>query len=114
MAEGVEQSTSSPAKPTRWRRFGYRNTAYFVFLALLIPFGIALEASGPGGPDRGGGVGAAVMLGGIGSLLFFLINAVLLMIALTKRRPARIPLIACALPIAIVVFMLLLEELTVA
>jgi len=42
--------------------------AYLVFLALLIPLGIALEASGPGGPDGGGGVGAAVMLGGIGSL----------------------------------------------
>jgi hypothetical protein len=114
MTEEVEPSTPSPAKPTQWRRFGYRNTAYLVFLALLIPLGIALEASGPGGPDRGGGVGAAVMLGGIGSLLFFLANAVLLLIALIKHRSARIPLIACALPIAIVVFMLVLEALTVS
>ena len=114
MVEEAKPSTPSPAKPKRWRRFGYRNIAYLAFLVLLIPFGIALEASGPAGPDRGGGVGAAVMMGGIGTLLFFIANAVLLLIALIKRRPARIPLIACALPVAIVVFMLLLEELTVS
>ena len=43
-----------------------------------------------------------------------MLNAVLLLIALIKRRPARIPLIACALPVAIVVLMFLLEELTVS
>jgi len=54
------------------------------------------------------------MLGGIGTALFFLVNLVLLIVALVKNRPAGKPAIACALPIAIVLGMLLLEELTVS
>ena len=97
-----------------WRRFGRRNIAYIAFVILLVPFGMALEASGPGGPDRGGGVAAALMLGGIGTAVFFVVNAILLIVALVKNRPAAKPAIACALPIAIVLGMLLLEEITVS
>jgi hypothetical protein len=51
------------------------------------PFGIALEASGPGGPDRRR-VGAALMLWVIVSLAFFAVNAALLVFALVKGQPA--------------------------
>ncbi len=61
MSESIGQAG---VKESWWRRFGLRNWGYLAFVALLVPFGIALEASGPGGPDRGGGVAAAVMLGG--------------------------------------------------
>ena len=113
MSETIGQA-SGTVPTSWWRRFGGRNWAYLAFVALLVPFGIALEASGPGGPDRGGGVAAALMLGGIGTALFFAINAVLLIIALVKNQPAAKPAIACALPIAIVLGMLLLEALTVS
>jgi hypothetical protein len=113
MSDTIGQA-SGTAPTSWWRRFGRRNWAYLAFVALLVPFGIALEASGPGGPDRGGGVAAALMLGGIGTALFFVINAVLLIIALLKNQPAAKPAIACALPIAIVFGMFLLEEFTVS
>jgi len=94
-------------------RFGYRNIAYLGFVALLIPLGIALEASGPRGPDRGGGIAVALLLWGIVSGLFFITNAVLAIVALARGRPAGTALIGCALPIAIVLGTLLLEEVTV-
>lgn len=114
MSESIGQALPPPA-PDNWRRrFGWRNWAYLAFVILLVPFGIALEASGPGGPDRGGGVAAAVMIGAIGTALFFLVNLVLLIVALVKNRPAGKPAIACALPVAIILGMFLLEELTVS
>lgn len=109
----MDQVTESPiAAPVaaRWlRAFGYRNVAYLAFIALLVPLGMALEASGPHGPDSGGGVMAAVMLWGAVSVGFILVNLILLVAALTKGRPAGAPLIACALPPAIVVVALMLE-----
>jgi hypothetical protein len=109
----MDQVTESPiAAPAaaRWlRAFGYRNVAYLAFIALLVPLGMALEASGPHGPDSGGGVMAAVMLWGAVSVGFILVNLILLVAALTKGRPAGAPLIACALPPAIVVVALMLE-----
>jgi hypothetical protein len=75
---------------------------------------MALEASGPHGPDRGGGIMAALMLWVIGSIAFFVVNAVLLVIALAKGRPAGKPLIACALPVAVIVGTMMLEGVTTA
>ena len=54
------------------------------------------------------------MIGGIGTALFFLANLMLLIVALIKNRPAGKPAIACALPVAIILGMFLLEELTVS
>ena len=98
-------------RPQWWRRFGRRNLGYIAFVVLLIPFGIALEASGPGGPDRGGGVMAALMLWGVESLAFFAVNTVLLVVALIKGWPPGKPLIACAMPIAVLVGSLMLTGL---
>jgi len=108
----MTEDSAPPTVPPRTglRRFGYRNIAYLVFVAILIPAGIALEASGPRGPDSGGGIMAAVALWALGSLTFFVVNAVLAVSALAKGRPAGVPVLACALPLAIVVAMLALEE----
>src|SRR5207249_3029547 len=89
-----------PRAESRASRFGYGNIAYLVFVALLIPLGIAMEASGPRGPDRGGGIAVALLLWGIVSGLFFVINAGLAIVALARGRPAGKALIGCALPIA--------------
>ena len=112
MSEIIGQAAA--VKESWWRRFGLRNWGYLAFVALLVPFGMALEASGPGGPDRGGGLAAALMLGGIGTALFFVINLILLIVALVKNRPAGKPAIACGLPIAILLGMMLLERFTVS
>jgi len=107
MSEEANPTPEAPAKPGRLARFGWRNVAYLGFVVLLIPFGIALEASGPGGPDRGGGVAAAVMLWAIVSVLFFLVNAVLAIVAFAKGKPFDHALLACALPFGLVLLVML-------
>ena len=52
-----------------------RNVAYVVFVSLLVPFGMLMEAAGPQGPDSGGGIMAAITLWGVVSLIFFIANA---------------------------------------
>jgi len=110
MTEEPEAVQSIQSPGLWWKRVGRRNIGYVAFVVLLIPFGIALEVSGPGGPDRGGGIMSALMLWGIGSLGFFVVNVVLLFLALARGQPAAKPLIACALPVGIVVGSLLLES----
>ena len=88
---------------------GRRNIAYVVFVSLLVPFGMLLEASGPKGPDSGGGIMAAMILWSMVSLIFFIANAGLLISSLARGRSAMKPLIACALPILCIVLPLVLE-----
>ncbi len=88
---------------------GRRNIAYVVFVFLLVPFGMLLEASGPKGPDSGGGIMAAIILRGVVSLIFFIANAGLLISSVARGRSAMKPLIARALPIVCVVLPLVLE-----
>jgi hypothetical protein len=88
---------------------GRRNIAYVVFVSLLVPFGMLLEASGPKGPDSGGGIMAAMILWSVVSLIFFIANAGLLISSLARGRSAMKPLIACALPILCIVLPLVLE-----
>jgi hypothetical protein len=113
MDDPLPTSQSASARPAWWRRFGRRNLAYVAFVVLLIPFGMVLEATGPTGPDRGGGVMAALMLWGSGSLVFFVVNVILLVVALTIGRPAAKPAIACALPFAIIIGVLLSQSIMV-
>jgi hypothetical protein len=82
---------------------GRRNIAYVVFVSLLGPFGIVMEATGPQGPDSGGGIMAAIMLWSVVSLIFFIANAGLAISSLARGRSATKPLIACALPIVCIV-----------
>ena len=88
---------------------GRRNIAYVVFVSLLVPFGMLMEAGGPKGPDSGGGIMAAIIVWGVVSLIFFIVNAGLAIGCIVRRRSATKPLIACALPIVCVVVPLVLE-----
>jgi hypothetical protein len=114
MSDPLQAARSTQARPAWWRRFGRRNLAYIAFVALLVPLGMVLEATGPAGPDRGGGVWTALLLWVIGSIAFFVVNAMLMMIALAKGRPAGKPAIACALPVAVIVGTMILEGVTTA
>jgi hypothetical protein len=88
---------------------GRRNVAYVLFVSLLVPFGMAIEAAGPKGPDSGGGIMAAIMLWSVVSLIFFIANAGLAIGSIARGRSATKPLIACALPIVCIVLPLVLE-----
>ena len=88
---------------------GRRNIAYVVFVSLLVPFGMLMEAAGPPGPDSGGGIMAAIILWSVVSLIFFIANAGLAIGSIARGRSATKPLIACALPILCIVLPLVLE-----
>jgi hypothetical protein len=90
-------------------RIGRRNIAYVVFVSLLVPFAGLIEASGPRGPDAGGGVAAAIMLWVAVSAVFFLANLAALLVRLIRGQPIAKPLIACILPIVCFALPLLLE-----
>ncbi len=109
-AGGAPPATNAMAR--RAAAFGYRNIAYVVFV-LLTPFGMWAGAMGPHGPDSGGGIWAAILLWALVSAVFFVVNAVLLAIALAKDRPAGKPAIACLLPILCIILPLIAEPLMV-
>lgn len=101
--------------PAGWLgRWGRRNLAYIVFVAILIPAANALEASGPQGPDSGGGIMFGLIVWGLVSLVFFIANAILLIIALAKNGNALKPFIACLLPVLVIVVVLVTEDLWLA
>ena len=110
ICDGRAARGSSVDRVREWAALiGRRNIAYVVFVSLLVPFGMLMEAAGPQGPDSGGGIMAAIILWGVVSLIFFIANAGLLISSLARGRPAMKPLIACALPIVCVVLPLVLE-----
>jgi hypothetical protein len=53
---------------------------------------------------------AALLLCGVGSLVFLLANATLVLVALAKGRMFRTPLISCALSLAVIVAILAFES----
>jgi hypothetical protein len=110
MIERVGPLQPSPAQGAWWRRVGRRNLAYVAFVVSLVPIGMILEGSGPGGPDRGGGIMAALLLGGIGSVAFILVNAVLVVVALVQGQAVKKPLFACVVPIAVIGGILMFEN----
>jgi hypothetical protein len=91
--------------------WGRRNFAYTIFVIMLIPVANILEASGPSGPDSGGGIMFGLIVWALVSFVFFLVNAILLIVALIKERNAMKPFIGCLLPVIVVVATLLAEEL---
>jgi len=100
MTDDVTDRPSGPSRPLAG--FGMRNVVYLVFVVLLIPLSYALEAGGPKGPDAGGGIAFGLTLWAVVSLVFFLVNAVLAIVAGIRGRPAGPALIACALPPGII------------
>jgi hypothetical protein len=97
-----------PGWITNW---GRRNFAYTIFVIILIPLANILEVSGPSGPDSGGGIMFGLIVWALVSFVFFLVNAILLIVALIKERNAMKPFIGCLLPVIVVVATLLAEEL---
>jgi hypothetical protein len=72
-----------------WVAFvGRRNIAYVVFVSLLVPFGMLLDAAGPRGPDSGGGIMAVIILWSVVSLIFFKANAGLAIGSIVSGRSA--------------------------
>jgi len=118
--EGMKENPPAAAPPPEpvsaslpwWRRIGRRNILYVLFVVLLIPASILLESTGPSGPDSGGGLMAGFMLWSLVSFGFFVVNAILLIVALVQNRPLTKPFLACILPVAIVLGTLVFEELT--
>ncbi|WP_374384696.1 hypothetical protein [Dongia sp.] len=96
------------------KRIGRRNIGYVLFTALITGIGLLLEAGGPQGPDSGGGIMFGLIVWGLTSLVFFLVNLVLLIRDLMRQQPAGKALLACALPIIAIVGTLVVEEVTMS
>ena len=89
--------------PAALLKFGQRNLLYIGFVTLLGPLGLALEGPRPVGAQGLGaqgmdGLAFALMMCALVSLVFFLINAGLVVFDLTKGRRIAKALIGCALP----------------
>lgn len=108
----TDQTIARP-KPRPLAAFGLRNVLYLAFTLLLIPVSYALEATGPKGPDAGGGIALGLTLWAVVSLVFFLVNAVLAIVAGARGRPVGPALIACALPPAIILLVMTAEPLLI-
>jgi hypothetical protein len=80
------------------RGLGYRNLAYLLFVGALVPLERIMDL-GLGEPEDGDGLGLALALWVAVSLVFFLGNAALAVLAATRGRPIAVPMIACALPV---------------
>ena len=90
--------------------FGWRNLAFIMGTALLVPLGLALESIGPHGPDAGGGAMAALLLWYLGAALFLVFNVVAVIKGLIRGQPALKAVIGCVLPFAVAyAFMALME-----
>lgn len=89
---------------------GRRNLAYIAFVILLIPLASFLEAQGPQGPDAGGGIMLGLLVWAMVSLVFFVANAILLILAFVRQGNPLVPLVGCLLPVAVVVATLLAED----
>ena len=89
---------------------GLRTLAYVAFLLLLIPFGATLE-SGSSARESGGGIMAALIVCLIGSLAFFLVNALLVLAALVKGGSIRLSVIGCASSLTVIAGILVFEVL---
>lgn len=111
-----EQTPASPSPPPPapapgiLGRIGRRNIGYIAFVAVLIPLALLLEENGPRGPDAGGGIMFGLIIWALVSVVFFLINLILLIRDLARQQPAAKAFIACALPILAIVGTLAVED----
>lgn len=99
MGQHSGDEANTDLTPASWLKFGQRNILYIGFIGLLVPFGLALDGPRPPGAQSLGGIAFAMMLCGLVSLVFFLINAGLVVIDLAKGRRIAKALIGCALPL---------------
>jgi len=109
---GGSGGAGAGSQPPTWlESVGRRNLAYIAFVLLLIPLANLLEANGPQGPDAGGGIMLGIIVWALVSLVFFVLNAILLIAALVRNGNALKPFIACLLPILVIVVVLVSEDL---
>jgi hypothetical protein len=107
----MTDTASAPVTEQSWiTKVGRRNLAYVIFVAILVLVANLLEAGGPVGPDAGGGMMMGFIAWGLVSLVFFAVNLILLIRALVKSLPVRKPLVACLLPVLLIVGTLLAED----
>jgi hypothetical protein len=112
MAHEDGDDEAADLTPASWLKFGQRNILYIGFVALLIPFGMALDGRRPAGTQTLGGFGFALMLCVAVSTGFFVINAGLFVVDLAKGRRVAKALIGCALPILLGLGSVLIRRLT--
>jgi hypothetical protein len=110
----TDQRPDDPT-PASWLKFGQRNILYIGFVALSVPFGMALDGPRPAGTPDPGGLSLALMLCVAVSAGFFVLNAGLVVIDLARGRRVAKALIGCALPVvfgigAIVVRQLVMQR----
>lgn len=110
MHRGRDNEEPADLTPAAWLKFGQRNILYIAFVALLVPFGMALDGPRPPGTQSLGGLAFALMLCGAVSAGFFLINAGLVVVDLTKGRRVLKTMIGCALPLVIGAGVLVMER----
>ncbi len=86
----------------RFPRFGLRNVLYCVFVVACIGYGVLHQTQflAPDIARMGVGIMVGIAFWAIGTAPFFLWNAVALVVALAKDRPAARPAIGVALPLA--------------
>jgi hypothetical protein len=106
----TENVPGAPMQQSWLQTVGRRNLTYIAFVIILIPLANMLEASGPSGPDAGGGIVFGLIVWALVSLVYFIANAILMIMALAKGGNVSKPLIACLLPIAVIVATLMAEE----
>lgn len=99
MHHGRDNEEPADPTPASWLKFGQRNILYIGFVVLSVPFGMALDGRPLAGTQSLGGVAFALLLCGIVSAIFFVLNAGLVVVDLAKGRRAAKALIGCALPL---------------
>jgi hypothetical protein len=112
MRQARDDEEPADLTPTSWLRFGQRNILYIGFVALSVPFGLALDGPRPPGTQSLGGFAFSLMLCILVSAGFFLINAGLVVIDLAKRRRIAKALIGCALPLVFGIGAVVVRRLT--
>jgi hypothetical protein len=90
--------------------FGWRNLAFIIGTVLLIPPGLALESTGPHGPDAGGGAMAALLLWYLGAALFLVFNLVAVIKGFIRGQLVLRAVIRCVLPFVIAYALMALME----
>jgi hypothetical protein len=99
MQHGHDEEEPPDPTPASWLKFGQRNILYVGFVILSVPLGMALNGPRLAGTQSLGGFGFALMLCGVVSVGFFVLNAGLVVIDLAKGRQVMKALIGCALPL---------------
>jgi hypothetical protein len=101
MYQGRDDEEPADLTPAAWLKFGQRNILYIGFVVLLLPLGMALDGRSLAGTQSLGGIAFALMLCGVVSAIFFVLNAGLVVVDLAKGRRVAKALIGCALPLVV-------------